>query len=181
MESSGASENLWFSFKDAYLTDASHHLNSDVCLGVVTLRSMQPRCAARVCGPTPTVTQGLTAVFLDPPYSVENRADCYDCNEDKTVAHGVREWAIECGNDKRMRIALCGYEGEHVMPESWEIMTWKAHGGYGTQATDVENDNAKRERIWFSPHCLRGPAQANLTFIGDLQMAGEFEPQTDRH
>ena len=73
----------------------------------------------RVCGPTPTVKQGLTAVLLDPPYAVEDRADCYDGNEDKAVAHAVREWAIKQGGDKRMRIALCGYEGEHVMPESW--------------------------------------------------------------
>ena len=28
------------------------------------------------------------------------------------------------------------------------MCSWKAAGGYGTQA------NARRERIWFSPHCL---------------------------
>jgi hypothetical protein len=108
----------------------------------------------RVCGPTPTVKQGLTAVFLDPPYGVEDRADCYDSHEDRDVANSVRERAIEWGKDKRMRIALCGYEGEHEMPPDWECVSWKARGGYGSQATNGENVNAERERIWFSPHCL---------------------------
>lgn len=117
---------------------------------------------SRVCGPTPTVKQGLTAVFLDPPYSIENRTDCYGNDEDRKVAHAVREWAIEHGNDQRMRIALCGYEGEHVMPESWECVPWKAHGGYASQAASGENTNAKRERIWFSPHCLGANSREDL-------------------
>ena len=119
------------------------------------MRSVRVCCGdwSRVLGPTPTVKQGLTAVLLDPPYAVEDRADCYDCNEDKTVAHTVHEWAIANGNDKRMRIALCGYEGEHIMPNAWKCVPWKAHGGYGSQA-DGENNNGKRERIWFSPYCL---------------------------
>ena len=119
---------------------------------------------SRVCGPTPTVKQGLTAVFLDPPYAVDDRADCYDGNEDREVAHKVREWAIERGDDKRMRIALCGYEGEHIMPATWACVPWKARGGYGSQAADGENANAERERIWFSPHCLgvSGPVQSDL-------------------
>ena len=116
---------------------------------------------SRVCGTTPTVQQGLTAVFLDPPYAVEDRADCYDGNEDRQVANAVREWAIEQGDDRRMRIALCGYKGEHVMPDSWQCVAWKARGGYGSQAADGANSNAERERIWFSPHCLP-PSQRSL-------------------
>src|SRR5208283_1658923 len=50
----------------------------------------------RVCGPTPTVKQGLTAVFLDPPYADTAKRDPelyrYDS---ESVAHDVREWAIE--------------------------------------------------------------------------------------
>ena len=57
------------------------------------------------------------------------------------------------GKRLKMRIALCGYEGEHEMPSTWETVEWKANGGYGNQAG--ENNNAARERIWFSPHCLR--------------------------
>ena len=57
-----------------------------------------------------------------------------------------------------LRIALCGYEGEHNLPGSWECCAWKGGGGYGNQSG---NQNAHRERIWFSPHCLKG-AQRNL-------------------
>ena len=72
------------------------------------------------------------------------------------MAHDVRRWAIANGDNPLLRIALCGYEGEHDMPSSWECVPWKANGGYGGQSKDHDNPNAKRERIWFSPHCLGG-------------------------
>lgn len=33
-------------------------------------------------------------------------------------------------------IALCGYEGEHDMPTSWDCVEWKARGGYGSACPD---------------------------------------------
>ena len=57
------------------------------------------------------------------------------------------------GFDARLRIALCGYAGEHAMPASWAEWAWKAAGGYGSQSSRHDNPNARRERIWFSPHC----------------------------
>ena len=123
------------------------------------LRRVRVCCGdwSRVCGPTPTVIMGTTAVFLDPPYSEEaGRSELYS-EENMTVAHEVRRWALEWGSDKRMRIALCGYEGEHDMP-GWECFEWKAHGGYGHLAKEeseaIGRNNSKRERIWFSPNCL---------------------------
>ena len=113
---------------------------------------------SRVCGPTPTVHQGTTGVFLDPPYSdkANRKANLYDV-DCLSVAHSVREWAIDNGDDPRMRIALCGYEGEHALPDSWSCVAWKAKGGYGSQGVKTQRgrENAGRERIWFSPHCLR--------------------------
>jgi len=41
------------------------------------------------------------------------------------------------------------------MPSDWECVEWKANGGYGNQRKTQDNENAKRERIWFSPHCLK--------------------------
>ncbi len=121
------------------------------------LRRVRVCCGdwTRVCGPTPTVKQGLTAVFLDPPYSDEAKRDpdLY-AKESGTVAHDVRRWAIEHGDDPRLRIALCGYVGEHIMPESWTEWAWKTRGGYSNQSTKHDNPNAKKERVWFSPHCL---------------------------
>lgn len=112
---------------------------------------------SRVCGPSVTHKHGLTGVFLDPPYAdTAERADDLYRTDCLSVAHDVRKWAIDNGGNLKMRIALCGYEGEHVMPDDWECVAWKAKGGYGGQAKDGDNDNARRERIWFSPHCLRG-------------------------
>ena len=115
---------------------------------------------ARVCGETPTVKQGLTGVFLDPPYDQQiGRAEVY--NHEDPVSQAVREWALEAGKNPLMRIALCGYEGEHEMP-GWESYAWKAHGGYGSQGETTGRENAERERIWFSPHTLKGTQQAVL-------------------
>jgi hypothetical protein len=110
----------------------------------------------RILGPSPTTCIGQTGIFLDPPYSHGAGRDpsLYNC-EDLSVAADVREWAIAHGHDPRMRIALCGYAGEHAMPKDWECIEWKANGGYGNQANSRGRSNAFRERIWFSPYCLK--------------------------
>ncbi len=120
------------------------------------LRRVRVCCGdwSRVCGPTPTVKLGVTGVFLDPPY-LDGRTDALYSSDSLTVAHEVREWAIAQGDDPRIRIALCGYEGEHRMPDTWETVKWKAHGGYGSQGKNQARENSAKERIYFSPHCLR--------------------------
>lgn len=107
----------------------------------------------RVLGPSPTVHVGTTAVFLDPPYGVDDRDKVYN-HDSKTLAADVETWCVEHGEDNRLRIALCGYEGEHNALEDlgWECVPWKAAGGY---ARGKAKENAYRERIWFSPHCLQ--------------------------
>lgn len=102
---------------------------------------------------TPAVTSyiGLTAIFCDPPYQHSRRSICYAHDED--VSADVRRWALEHGDDPKLRIALCGYQGEHDMPDSWECVPWKAGGGYSRTARGRANREA--ERIWFSPHCLK--------------------------
>jgi len=137
------------------------------------LRRVRVCCGdwSRVCGPTPTVIQGVTGVLLDPPYADEadRKSDLYAVDS-LTVAHAVREWAIEQGNDPLMRIALCGYEGEHEMPPDWECVHWKARGGYGSQGDGKSTngrDNAKKERIWFSPHCLKVDRLVQRSLLGE--------------
>lgn len=123
------------------------------------LRHVRVCCGdwSRVCGLSPTVNLGLTAVFLDPPYAgTANRDPRLYRKDSLSVAHDVREWAIEHGDDPLMRIALCGYEGEHEMPDSWDRVEWMANGGYSMLATKKERSkNRENERIWFSPHCVR--------------------------
>jgi hypothetical protein len=103
-----------------------------------------------------TFRHGVTGVFLDPPYadSAERTEGLY-AQDSLTVAHRVREWAIANGDNPDLRIALCGYEGEHAMPADWDCVAWKARGGYGSQGENAARENSGRERIWFSPACLR--------------------------
>lgn len=109
----------------------------------------------RILGPSPTTHIGVTGVFLDPPYSDVERTKGIYREDSGSVAAAVREWAIANGDNPDLRIALCGYEGEHSMPESWKCVAWKATGGYGNQGNGIGRSNARRERIWFSPHCLK--------------------------
>lgn len=104
----------------------------------------------RVLTPSVTTYIGTTGVFLDPPYAHDLRERCYA--EDHDISADVRAWALEHGDNPRMRIALCGYEGEHEMPAAWTCVAWKAHGGYSR--SERGKANRERERIWFSPHCL---------------------------
>jgi len=117
------------------------------------LRNVRICCGdwARVCGPSVTDKHGVTGIFFDPPYAAEDRADCYDANDSRTLSADVRDWCIANGNNPKLRIALCGYEGEHAMPRDWECVAWKAAGGFGSQRSDKSNANGGRERIWFSP------------------------------
>ena len=70
----------------------------------------------------------------------------------------VRAWALEHGDDPDLRIALCGYAGEHEMPKTWTEHAWKGARGYVAEG----NTNRELERIWFSPHCLPIEQQREL-------------------
>jgi hypothetical protein len=140
----------------------THEVNQDLAGYLrslaVRLRRVRVCCGdwSRVMGPSVTIKHGACGVFLDPPYSEESeRAANLYSSDDLAVAHDVRKWAIENEDNPLLRIALCGYEGEHDMPGSWECIAWKNRGGYGSQANGRGAANAHRERIWFSPHCLR--------------------------
>lgn len=126
------------------------------------LRGVRVCCGdwSRVTGPSVTYRHGLTAVFLDPPYSGEERNKNMYSVDDHTVAADVREWAIANGDNPLMRIALCGYDTEHgdAMPDGWHAYSWKANGGYGSQGNGRGRANAAREVVWFSPYCIN---QAN--------------------
>lgn len=125
------------------------------------LRRVRVTCGdwKRVLGPTPlgltnNVPPGfVTGVLLDPPYDPKFRdRGIYAEDGHASISAEVREWALAHGDDDRLRVALCGYEGEHEMPPRWECIAWKAAGGYGNR---TGNQNSRLERIWFSPHCLK--------------------------
>jgi len=142
----------------------SEHLRS--IMGALSDRLRRVRVCSgdwtRVCGTTPTIKNGLTGVFLDPPYSDGARRKDLYVEDSMIAAHAVREWAIARGDNPMYRIALCGYDTEHVMPDGWRVWRWKAHGGYGSQGNGSGRANAKRECVWFSPYCLEAQTEQDV-------------------
>ncbi len=114
----------------------------------------------RVLGESVTVRHGVTGVLLDPPYMAE-REKVYRIETD--AAHRCLSWCLENGDNPLYRIALCGYVGEHddLIGAGWSSHAWKAVGGFGSQGKGLGRENANKERIWFSPYCLK-PMQAEL-------------------
>ena len=136
------------------------HLGDRGQVIAATMRALQARlrdtriaCGSweRVLSPAVTWRHGLTAVLLDPPYD----EGAIDYSVGNRCAADVRAWAIEHGDNPRLRIALCGYD-EHNELEShgWTPHRWKASGGYGSQSNGQGLANSARETVWFSPHCL---------------------------
>jgi DNA adenine methylase len=123
------------------------------------LRGVRVCCGSweRVLTPSVLERHGVAGVFLDPPYDDGE----VDYAAGGRVASDVREWALERGSDRNLRIALCGYsEHDSLERAGWSRFRWKARGGYSSQ--DGENANAERETIWFSPGCLGGVADLPL-------------------
>lgn len=118
------------------------------------LRRVRVTCGdfERILGPSVTWRHGVTAVLLDPPYDRTERADVYAVESD--AAERARAWAIANGENPLLRIAYCGYDTGKSWPDGWQAVAWKTPGGYGSQGTGRGRDNARRETIWFSPHCL---------------------------
>jgi DNA adenine methylase len=105
-------------------------------LGIDTAHGMTP------CG-----------VLLDPPYAHDKREKRLYREDHADLSGAVRAWAIENGPNPSLRIALCGWEGEHDMPDGWTCIAVKTHGS---------GKNRDRERIWFSPQCRQALTQGNL-------------------
>jgi DNA adenine methylase len=85
------------------------------------------------------------AILLDPPYDHDTgRQKKLYVNDPPGLSAYVRRWALaRAKTHPRLRIALCGFEGEHKMPCTWEELPWWSRMGCG------------KERIWFSPSCLK--------------------------
>jgi DNA adenine methylase len=91
-------------------------------------------------------------VFLDPPYGVGNGVEYEDCTG--TVAADVWQWAVANGENPRLRIVVAGYEDGRVLPEGWTAIERVEQGAYSRKS-----GNRKLERLWLSPHCLKGESE----------------------
>lgn len=95
-------------------------------------------------------------IFFDPPYGAPRTTKIY-ADDRMDVAADVTRWCMEHGNDKRLRIVVAGYAGEHAELEEagWTTHNWKAQGGHGNRRADRSNDNRSKETLWISPHCQK--------------------------
>jgi hypothetical protein len=105
-------------------------------------------------------------VFLDAPYS-EGAADYAVGGTGTALQARVQAWALEHGDDPRLRIVVAGYEGEHeaLQRAGWRVEGWKTKGGYASQNEDG-NANQRRERLWLSPHCEGGKQRSLFDALG---------------
>jgi DNA adenine methylase len=133
------------------------------------LRRVRVACGdwSRVTGDSVTWRHGVTGVFLDPPY-LDGEVQYAAGGAGTSLSADARAWAVEAGKRRDMRVVLAGYEGEHDMPSDWRVIAWKARGGYGSQRKDgTVNENARRERLYLSPHCVeQPPRQPSLFDLG---------------
>lgn len=115
------------------------------------LRHVRVSCGdwRRVLTPSVTFRHGMTGILLDPPYGDGAMEYSAGGNATTSVAAAVRDWAVANGDNDKMRIALCGYDGNYDMPCNWSARSWLAASGYSKAKT-----NRKRELVWFSPACI---------------------------
>lgn len=126
------------------------------------LRDVRVTCGdwQRVCQDSITTRNGLTAIFLDPPYE-KGDMDYSAGGMGLGIAHAVRDWCAANGHNPQLRIVLCGHAGEHdaLLEQGWHTRSWKAGSGYAL--TEEAVANRKSETILCSPHCVpeRGVVQ----------------------
>lgn len=99
-------------------------------------------------------TQDNAGIFLDPPYAGKGE-EIYDGTTDG-VAEEVRSFAIDAGKDPKVKIILCGYDGEHdeVLSHGWGKSKGASGGGYQKER--------RQEMLWLSPACLASVKQRTL-------------------
>jgi hypothetical protein len=142
------------------------------------LRTVRVCCGnwRRVCDSHSVTTRlGTTGLFLDPPYPTHaadgtaSRTDgLYSSDGSRDELDRLRDevlaYCAERGADPEMRIAVCGYDtdGYSALEDlGWECVPWKADGGYGNRSKAGQT-NAARERLWFSPHCVKPHREPSL-------------------
>lgn len=126
---------------------------SDRMQRVRILQGPWERCVSSRSRMCVGATQGPTGIYLDPPYADGDNTTYGEAHTDEPALASA-QWAIEHGNDPRMRIIYSGYEGTVEFPDSWRVIEWKAVGGFANIGNGKGAKNKNRERLWLSPHCL---------------------------
>ena len=131
------------------------------------LRDVRVTCGdwQRVCKDSVTTRHGMTAVFLDPPYA-KGSMDYSAGGMGLGIADAVRGWCEANGDNKALRIVLCGHAGEHdaLLGHGWHLREWTARKGYALTYEALENSAG--ETLWCSPHCI--PVVRSMDLFGEV-------------
>lgn len=104
-----------------------------------------------------------TAIFFDPPYGAKGQfGKAYGKEDSNIIARDVMYWCKMKEDRKDLRIAVCGYEGEHNKLTSWTKLNWSTNGGMNNTSKSKEVLNKDREIVLFSPSCLSEPSLYDL-------------------
>ena len=119
------------------------------------LRRVRVACGdwLRVVGESVTTRHGVTAVFLDPPYTAGNMQYAAG-GVGGALALEVRLWCETNADNPKLRVVLCGHDGEHdaLLEMGWHKRYWKARKGYAVSQKAIANYQG--ETLWCSPHCM---------------------------
>jgi site-specific DNA-adenine methylase len=146
-----------------------HAMTEDEAISLISAISCRLRQTAILHGDwkrlvAPSFTdRGNVAVFLDPPYA-DGDFTYAGVGKDAGVnlTAEVTAWAIA---HPEIKICVAGYEGTTKFPAGWEEVPWTATGGLANtgDGDSAGSKNRFRERLWFSPACLR-PAATGFEF-----------------
>ena len=147
------------------------------------LRDVRVACGdwKRVVADSVTVRHGTTGVFLDPPYT-KGAMDYAAGGVGGALADEVRAWCRDNGDNKKLRIVLCGHAGEHdgLLSHGWTTRTWKARRGYAITSDAVENRAS--ETLWVSPACVGAPeVEAPLVDLFTGEVIEPLVPSLSAH
>jgi hypothetical protein len=120
--------------------------------------------------------EGPVGIFVDPPYANAERAKGLYGHDCGNVAADVQAWALAAGDNPRTRIVLAGFDVEHTALEEhgWTVHEWYERGFL----TGGMGEQAERDRLWASPHCLPIATAAQFDLFGSLRAS---HPDPGRH
>ena len=108
-----------------------------------------------------------TGLFLDPPYSTDERAVVY-MEDSRDIAGDVEAWCLTHddrlggvpGDFPRLKICVAGYQGEYPALDAagWECVEWKRAAGMEVSG---KNPTAKKrqEVLYFNPAACQSHAK----------------------
>ena len=149
----------------SYFAYSKHDTPVEIEGGICFLGGFGKKARIALVWDDPSLDKVPAGTRIFSPHDFKERSN-HIYTTDTDCSGAVREWALENGDNPLYRITLCGYEGEHDMPDTWECVEWKAYGGYANLSNSRGKENAHRERLWFSKYCIKPSKKRQGVLLG---------------